>query len=441
MTAAVSAPPGAWDRKSGIRAVIAASIGNLLEWYDFTVYAFFAVAIGRNFFPGDDRDLDLVKSFLVFGVGFVARPIGAVLIGVYGDRAGRKAALTLTIMIMALGTALIAFAPDYAAIGMGAPVLLLAGRVLQGFSAGGEIGGATAFLVEHAPPGKRGFFASWLQASMGLSNILGAMIGFGVTTLLSKADVIAWGWRIPFLIGLSIAPAGLYLRRAFDETPDFRLEMDRRRAGTTPATTPLLAVIANHGPALLKGLGVSVLWAVGPYALIIPMPAYAQTVLGYTAPESFVAAMISDLVLVASCFGAGAASDRIGRKPVLGAAAASLLLTTAPLFLWLQASHALATLVAAQCAFCLMAGAYIGVAPAALSELFATPVRATGMSLSYTIPVVALGAFAPAILTWLGSRSGSSGLAAAWYVMGAAVIAIAVLPLLPAQRKTRTESS
>jgi MHS family proline/betaine transporter-like MFS transporter len=178
---------------SGARAVVAVAITNMLEWYDFIVYAFFAVYIAQNFFPSDDPSVDLLKAFLAFGLGFVIRPLGAIVIGVYGDRAGRKAALVLTIMTMAAGTLLIAVAPTYAAIGVGAPLMLVAGRALQGFSAGGEIGGAAAFLVEHAPPNKKGIFASWLQASMGMSNILGALVAFSVTTWLPVEAVTAWG--------------------------------------------------------------------------------------------------------------------------------------------------------------------------------------------------------------------------------------------------------
>src|SRR4030088_3542905 len=166
----------------------------MLEWYDFTVYALFAGYIAGNFFPGDDPNTRLLKTFLVFGLGFVVRPLGAVLIGNFGDRAGRKAALTLTILLMAAGTGIIAFAPTYAAIGLGAPLLLLVGRVLQGFSAGGEVGGATAFLAENAPPERRGVVTSWLEASMGMANILGALAAFSVTALLSVEQVLAWGW-------------------------------------------------------------------------------------------------------------------------------------------------------------------------------------------------------------------------------------------------------
>src|SRR5271155_5136627 len=212
---------------SGTRAILAASVGNLLEWYDFSVYALFAIYIAANFFPRGAPGLDLVKTFLVFGLGFVIRPLGAILIGVYGDRAGRKAALTLTILIMAGGTLIIAAAPSHARIGIGAPLLLLLGRILQGFSAGGEIGSATAFLVEHAPPKRQGRYTAALQGSMGMSNILGALVAFAVTALLPGDQVADWGWRIPFFVGLLILPVGIYLRRTLEETPQFRAELEQ----------------------------------------------------------------------------------------------------------------------------------------------------------------------------------------------------------------------
>src|SRR5450631_439142 len=218
----------------------------MLEWYDFTVYALFAGYIAGNFFPDDDKNTRLLKTFLFFGLGFVVRPLGAVIIGNFGDRAGRKAALTLTILLMAAGTGIIAFSPTYAAIGIGAPLLLLLGRVLQGFSAGGEIGGATAYLLESADLAQRGRVASWLEASMGMANILGALAAFAVTTLLNDSQVHAWGWRIPFIFGLLIAPVGLYLRRTLDETDAFQAET-ARRAQEHDAKVPLLEIFGKHG--------------------------------------------------------------------------------------------------------------------------------------------------------------------------------------------------
>src|SRR5258708_5707273 len=258
------------------RAIVATSIGNMLEWYDFTVYALFAGYIAESFFPGDGPDARLVKTFLFFGLGFVVRPLGAMLIGNFGDRAGRKAALTLTILLMAAGTGVIAFSPTYAAIGVGAPILLLLGRVLQGFSAGGEVGGATAYLLETGDPKERGRVASWLEASMGLSNILGALAAVSVAALLSEAEVRAWGWRLPFIFGLAIAPVGLYLRRTLDETAEFSAEAALRRDQPARNRVPLLEIFRHHGQTLLIGFLVAVLWAVAVYVLMIFLPTYVQ---------------------------------------------------------------------------------------------------------------------------------------------------------------------
>src|ERR1700729_3951875 len=275
----------------------------MLEWYDFTVYALFAGYIAGNFFPGDDPNTRLLKTFLFFGLGFVVRPLGAVLIGNFGDRAGRKAALTLTILLMAAGTGIIAFSPTYAAIGMGAPLLLLLGRVLQGFSAGGEIGGATAYLLESAEPAQRGRVASWLEASMGMANILGALAAFSVTAVLSTSEVQAWGWRIPFILGLAIAPVGLYLRRSLDETEAFQAEAQRRRREQGRPRAPLLQIFRNHARSLFVGFCVAVLWAVAVYVLMIYLPTYVQhpDTFNFTPQQAFGASLIGNIPFVIGC--------------------------------------------------------------------------------------------------------------------------------------------
>ena len=410
------------------RAILAASVGNLLEWYDFSVYALFAIYIAANFFPHRDPALDLVKAFLVFGLGFVIRPLGAVLIGIYGDRAGRKAALTLTILIMAGGTLIIAAAPSYAAIGIGAPLLLLAGRILQGFSAGGEIGSATAFLVEHAPSPRRGRYTAWLQASMGMSNILGALVAFAVTARLSAAEVTGWGWRIPFLFGLSIVPVGFYLRRTLEETPQFRAEAVQRQE-TRAGAAPLGMVFREHSRSLLVGMGISILWAVAVYVLLIFMPVLAQKAFGFTATQAFGSSLIGNVVFVIGCFAFGALADRVGQARVLTIGVVLLLSGVLPLFQWLASSHSTVTLVLVLSAFGVMVSSFTSVAPMTLSSLFPTRVRATGVSIVYNAAITIFGGFAPAILTWLGTKSGSV-FAPAWYVVCAAVPAIIAIPFL-----------
>jgi MHS family proline/betaine transporter-like MFS transporter len=411
----------------------------MLEWYDFTVYALFAGYIAESFFPGDGPDARLVKTFLFFGLGFVVRPLGAMLIGNFGDRAGRKAALTLTILLMAAGTGVIAFSPTYAAIGVGAPILLLLGRVLQGFSAGGEVGGATAYLLETGDPKERGRVASWLEASMGLSNILGALAAFSVTALLSDAEVRAWGWRLPFIFGLAIAPVGLYLRRTLDETEEFCAEAALRRDDPARNRVPLLEIFRHHGQTLLIGFLVAVLWAVAVYVLMIFLPTYVQRpdTFHFTARQAFGASLIGNVPFVIGCVWFGSLSDRIGRRVSLFASAAALLVCVLPLFVWLKADPTLPTLLVVQSTLCILVASFVGVAPAALSEIFPAGVRSTGTSLVYNGAFTLFGGFAPMILTWAKQQSVGSIYAPAWYVMCAAGLALLAIPLLGRASRSR----
>jgi MFS family permease len=418
------------QQPAGRRAIFAACAGNLLVWYDFTVYALFATYIADSFFPGSDEGAALVKAFMTFGAGFIIRPIGALLIGAYGDRAGRKAALLLTIWIMAAGTLLIAAAPSYASIGALSPWLLLVGRLLQGLSAGGEIGSASAFLAESAGAGRRGSLASWQEASMGLSNILGALVAFTLSSTLSHEQLQHWGWRVPFLVGLLIAPAGLMLRRSLHETVDFETERTRRsrNAGSSGAASPLRVAFGQHAAALAVGLGLSVLWAVAVYVLNVYTPVYVQHAFGFSARQAFAASLVGNVFFVGTCIAAGRLSDRIGRHAVLTVGALALLGAVLPLYLWLQASPTTAVLIVVQSAFCIMVATFVGVAPAALSDLFPIGMRATGISLVYNSAFVVFGGFTPAILTWFTREANGSAMAPAIYVMCAAAVGLLTLP-------------
>lgn len=433
-SAAASAQITAQEASTSKRAVIAASTGNALEWYDFTVYALFAVYIGQNFFQNEDPTVQLMASFLAFGLGYIARPLGALILGSYGDRKGRKAALTMTIMLMAIGTLLIAIAPPYTAIGIGAPLLIVCGRVLQGFSAGGEVGGATAFLVEHAPPAKRGLYASWLQACMGISNVLAALVATIVTTAFTTEQIGEWAWRIPFIFGLAIAPVGLWMRRALDETPHFKEEAERAAKSGKTEKQPLLKVLRECPRQLITGLGMSVLWAAGPYALIIYLPIYVQRNMGFTSSEAFTAALIGNFFLIGGCLLSGSLSDRIGRRNMLRIGAALILIAAYPLLAWLDAERTALTLIVVQSAMCGLVALFVGSAPAALSEIFPTAVRSSGMSLSYNTAVTILGGFAPALLTWITYTTGVA-YAPALYAMAAAVVALIAISFLPAPSK------
>jgi MHS family proline/betaine transporter-like MFS transporter len=416
---------------TGRRAVVATSIGNALEWYDFSVYAFFAVFIGLALFPSGGGQT--LKAFMAFGVGFIARPLGALLIGAYGDYKGRKAALILTILLMAVGTGILAVCPTYAAIGIGAPILIVCGRVLQGFSAGGEIGGATAFLIEHAPEGKKGLYASWIQASMALSNVLAALVATCVTLALTKAQVAAWGWRIPFIVGFAIGPVGIWLMTTLDETPEFQEEMQRSHEQRQSLKTPLLQALRDYPGPLLVGAGFSVLWAVCVYTLIIYTPTYVVQALHFEPRQAFLASFLGNCLMVAACLFAGSLSDRLGRRRVLLAATLLMLVCIYPLLVWLSGHHATWALIAVQTAFCAMVALFVGVAPATLAGIFPTKVRSSGMSLSYNFSVMIFGGFAPAILVWLTQRPGGL-FAPAWYVMAACAVALVAIAFLPSEK-------
>ncbi|WP_274570969.1 MFS transporter [Neisseria leonii] len=413
--------------KSAGKVVAAASIGNALEWYDFSIFAFFAAYIGHNFFLEGNHTSTLIKTYIVFGAGFIARPLGAVLLGLYGDRVGRKAALTMTIALMAIGTFIIAVAPTADVIGVGAAVLLLIGRLFQGFSAGGEIGGATAYLVESAPPKKRALYASCLQASMGFSNILAAVVGVVVTKSLGDAVVHDWGWRIPFIVGLLIVPVGFYIRNSLSESPEFAHET--RESGQEKIS--LASVLKNYPKNLIYAFMLSILWTVCVYTLIIYMPTYyasEQMKLGFTHSQTFTAALFGNIFMVGGSIFAGMMADRIGARKMMTIGAVSLLAGVAPLLIWLHNMPTMATLITVQILFCFMAALFSGVAPVVLSSIFPVAVRSTGMSVSYNFAAIFFAGFTPALLTWATQYS---VYAPAVWVGIASVVALMSLALMP----------
>lgn len=418
-------------KKTGTKAIAAAAVGNALEWYDFSVYALFAMYIAPTIFAAQDRVSGTIAAFIVFGVGFIARPVGAIVLGAYGDRAGRRAALTASLSVMALGTLCIAVAPPYAAIGIGAPLLILAGRVLQGLSAGGEMGGAVSFLVEHAPPERRGVYAAWLQSSMAISNILGAIVATTLSLVLAPEELAAWGWRVPFVLGLAIVPVGLWLRRGVADTPEF--EQVRKVAAAGSFFLPLHLVLARHARALLLSAGISIIWVVAVYALVIYMPTFMQRSLGFTAPQAFIAALIGNIFMAVGCLGAGWLADRFGRVRVVAAGALVLLVAVLPVLSWVAGVRRVEALVIAQIVFCLAVALFAGSAPALIAELFPTDVRSTGVSLGYNFAATIFGGFAPAVLTWLTERMATQ-MAPAYYVMGAAVVSLLALAAVPHRR-------
>lgn len=432
------AAPGALElpHYAGARAILAASIGNALEWYDFSVYAFFAIYISRNVFPNQGGAAALIDAFLIYGVAFVARPVGAVLLGAYGDRSGRRAALTLSLLLMAAGSLCIAVAPPYAVIGLGAPLLILCGRLLQGLSAGGEIGGAVSFLVEHAPPERRGAYAAWLQSSMGVSNILGALTGATLSALLTPEQLGSWGWRVPFVLGLSVAPVGLWLRASLEETPAFEAAERERAAGPgLPAgpkhlLTSLRDVFVEQPGALAVAAGISIVWVVAVYTLLLYMPTYMQRTLGFTPSQAFTASVVGNIAMAIGCVVAGRISDRVGRVLTVRFGAFLLLVATYPALAWVVSTRTVAALFIGQTLFCAIVSIFTGSVPAVLASLFPARLRSTGVSLTYNFAAVVFGGFAPAVLTFL-TESTHNTMAPAFYVVAAAAVSLVALAFVP----------
>jgi MHS family proline/betaine transporter-like MFS transporter len=314
------------------------------------------------------------------------------------------------------------------AIGVGAPILLLVARALQGFSAGGEIGGAAALLIEHAPPGRRGEFTSWIQATMAASNIMGALVAFIVTALLTRQQLEGFGWRLPFAFGLLIAPVGLWIRSTLDETPEFKREA---ALGGPEHGRPFRTLMTRYPLQVLRAFCVSTMLTVSSYSLVIFMPTYVQRTFGYTPTQAFAASVIANTLMVATCVAAGVASDRFGRRAVLLCAAIWLVVLVQPMLWLMKTYHTLPTLTAAQCILCLGVGSFVGVAPGTTAEFFPARVRSTGISISYNLAVTLFSGFAPAALAWLTGRGGIY--APGWYVMIAALIALpTLLSLKPA---------
>jgi metabolite-proton symporter len=405
------------------RAMMAAVIGNTLEWYDFVVYAFLAGTIAKLFFPASSESASLLLTLATFGVGFVMRPLGAIVLGSLADRAGRKNALLLTILLMGLGTAMIGLAPTYATIGRAAPLLIVTARLIQGFSAGGELGSATAFLIESAPPDRRGLGASWQQASQAATLVAGSLLGAAVTGLMPAQDLEAWGWRMPFLIGLLIVPVGLYMRSQIEESAEFASLGDAREQ------SPLKRVFASQPRQLISGLGLVIVWTVCTYFFLIYMPTYATRQLGLAQSASLLAnsAGLALLMVLAPMF--GALSDRIGRKPLLVGSAGGIAILTYPLIAVLAAFPSVGMLIGVQAIMAVLIAAFTGPAPAALGELYPTHVRSTGMSLAYNGAVTIFGGFAPFIATWLIGATGNA-LAPAYYVTAGAVASLIALPFM-----------
>ncbi|MBV8391647.1 MAG: MFS transporter [Alphaproteobacteria bacterium] len=413
-TASIGIPASGQSRK----AVTAAVIGNVLEWYDFGVYGFVAAIIGRNFFPGTDETTELLKAFLTFGLGFVARPIGGIVIGRMGDVRGRKAALLLTIFLMAAGTFLIGILPTYASIGFAAPALLLLARLMQGFSTGGEWGGSTSFIVEWAPPGKRGLYGSFQQMSVVAGLLLGSSFAALLNTFLTSAQMADWGWRIPFLLGGLLGPIGIYMRRTIDETPAYNRVVS---ISTAPSTGPSGLALAA------RAFGFTIVWTVAFYVLLTYMPSWTAKYMNLSAASALWSNSIGLVVLVIAIPVMGHLSDRHGRRPLLLICCAAFIVLPWPLFTYLSSGNVpFVALVLIQIGIALVISLYSGTGPAAIAEIFPTRNRSTWMTTGYALAVAVFGGSAPYLSIWMIAKFGTP-IAPVYYLIAAAVVSIVVI--------------
>jgi len=393
--------------------IAAVALGNAFEWFDIVVFGYFAAIIAQLFFPSSDPTASLLLTLASFGIAFVMRPLGAIMLGAYADRKGRKAALQLSILLMALGSTAIAVAPTYSAIGIFASALVLTARLVQGFSVGGEFGSATAFLAEQNVK-RRGFFASWQFASQGLAALLATGFGAVITFALTPTQVTEWGWRIPFIFGIAIAPVGFYIRNYVSETTDFQT--------IRQVSSPLRSVLFHGKAGLLITFGLVVLGTVAVYTILF-MPTYAVRMLSLPAPNSFAAGLLTGAIQFVLIPIFGALSDRLGRTLIPILAAGVILVGIYPTFVWLSIEPTIYKLLVVQGLLGVVTAAYLGSLPALMSELFPVGMRGTGLSISYAFGVAIFGGFAPFIHVWLIAQTGNI-LAPAFYVVIAAIVSL-----------------
>lgn len=410
------------ERKALRRAATASFMGNFVEWFDYAAYGYLATVIALTFFPQTDTTTGLLATFAVFALSFIVRPIGGLVWGHFGDKYGRRSALSWSILIMTLSTFCIGILPTYNHIGLWAPALLLLIRLMQGFSASGEYAGASAFLAEYAPEGKRGFYTSIVPASTAAGLLFGAMFVAGMHALMTVENLHDWGWRLPFLLAAPFGLVGRYIRVHLQDSPKF-LEMEQRLEAKECAThAPVRELLTVHRRAVMIGIGVTCLNAVAFYLLLSYMPTYLSTEMGMSESDSFIASTVSLATYIGLIFLMGTLSDRYGRKTMLVTASVLFLLLTFPLF-GMLGNPSLLVILMIQIAFGAMLAMNDGTLPCFLAEIFPTRVRFSGFAFSFNVANAVFGGTAPFIATWLIHMTGNK-MAPAWYLLAAAAVAL-----------------
>ncbi len=384
------------------RAILSCAVGNFFELFDFVLYGFFAVPISQAFFPQGNDALALINTFITFGVGFLFRPLGAVILGHYGDKHGRRAALVITIGLMAAATGFTGLIPTYGQIGLLAPLLLLICRCGQGFSTGGEWGGAAAFLVEYSEPGKRGLTGSWQQFSTQIGATGASLSAYLLARHLAPDVFASWGWRIPFVFGFLLGPIGYYLRTKVAETPVF--EANEKKQAISHA--PLREALGSHGPQIAQAFFLSIIGIVANYVMIVFMPTYAVKTLHLDAGDALLSATLANVVVMLLTPIMGGLSDKVGRRAMIGSCGVLYLILGYPLYI-LVGNATFQSLLIAQLIVACIQSLYTGTIPVILSEMFPTRIRYTALSVSYGFSVAIFGGFAPFAATWMINSTGS----------------------------------
>jgi MHS family proline/betaine transporter-like MFS transporter len=396
---------------------MAGAIGNALEWYDFSLFGFFAPVISSQFFPSNDPRAALLNTFGVFAAGFLMRPIGGVLFGHLGDRMGRKWTLGLSVLLMAVPTALVGLLPTYHQIGLTAALLLLLSRLLQGLSVGGEYVGSMSYLAESAQPGRRGFASCWCNVSGGVGGLAGSALAAVLTCVLTPEQVSDWGWRLPFLLSIPGGAASWWLRQSIAESPRFT---EVRTAGQV-AKVPLRESLRGDRTAYLTIAGLSLMASIGWYLPWVWLVTWLDDINQPPMPqwEALTSSTLAGAVIIVLTPLCGVLADRLGRKPVILASSVGYLVLSYPLFLWMSGGTFTAALIA-QLVSAVLTALYGGASLAAFVELFPTRTRYTGLALSYNLAVAICGGTTPLLATWLVNVTGST-VAPAFYLMAAAL--------------------
>ncbi|MCX7364688.1 MAG: MFS transporter [Alphaproteobacteria bacterium] len=410
------------------QVIVAGAIGNVLEWYDFAIYGYFATSIGRTFFPKEDPVAQVLAAFGIFAVGYLMRPVGGALVGHLGDKLGRRAALTFSVAAMAIPTFLVGALPSYQTLGVAAPIMLTLLRMIQGLSVGGEYTTSVVFMVEHAPPGRRGLIGAIACCGAVGGILLGSATGAILSTIFSPEAMAAWGWRIPFLLGLVVGLAGYFLRRHLPDSPPH-----------SGGRSPLAETLREHRGLLARLAGLAVFNSVGFYLLFVYIVSWLQLADGIAPAKALEINTTSMIVLLPMMVTMGALSDRIGRKPLLLLATGLAFVSAVPLF-WLMHHNDAGLVMMGQLGFVVAVGMFLGTQPSLMVESVPARIRCTAIALGYNVTLGIIGGVSPLVATWLVHRTANE-LSPAFMVMAAAAVSFLAVLLFKESNKAPLEQS